>query len=56
LDFFLWASLVVLVYTLCVLRGSLRFFNKTVLTYQKKKNSIHAKPGFLSNYATLYTI
>jgi hypothetical protein len=32
------------------------FLIKLFLLIKKKKNSIHAKPGFLSNYATLYTI
>jgi hypothetical protein len=32
-SFFLWAALAVLVYTFYVLKGALRFFNKTFLFY-----------------------
>jgi hypothetical protein len=33
----LWASWVLPLYTPCVLRGALRFFNEIPITYQKKK-------------------
>jgi hypothetical protein len=35
----LWASWVLPLYTPCVLRGALRFFNEIPITYQKKKKS-----------------
>jgi len=35
-NFFLWAGLVIPVYTPYVLRGALRFFNETSRTYQNK--------------------
>jgi hypothetical protein len=33
----LWATWVVLLYTSCVPKGALRFFNEISITYQKKK-------------------
>jgi hypothetical protein len=38
--FFMWASWVALVYTSCVLRGALRFFNEIFLLIKKKKKCI----------------
>jgi hypothetical protein len=40
LGFFLWAVLIVLVYTSSVRRGTLRFFFIKFITYQKKKTYI----------------
>jgi len=34
----LWASWVLPLYTPCVLRGALRFFNEIPITYQKKSS------------------
>jgi len=33
----LWASWVLPLYTPCVLRGALRFFNEIPITYKKKR-------------------
>jgi hypothetical protein len=47
--FFWWASWVVHVYTSCVLRGALRFFNKIFLLI-KKNYFIHIQVLFTSEY------
>jgi hypothetical protein len=39
--FFMWASWVAPVYTSCVLRGALRFFNEIFLLIKKKKKTLH---------------
>jgi len=47
-SFFLWAALAALVYTSCVLRGALRFFNKYFLLIKKnnKKKRKKESKGF----------
>jgi hypothetical protein len=46
----MWAGLAVPVYTPCILRGALHFFNKTVLTYLKKKRIPVRNAGLLDAF------
>jgi hypothetical protein len=47
--FFMWASWVAHVYTSCVLRGALRFFNEIfLLIKKKKKGSSQVQEGIFS--------